>query len=45
MNTLDEPAASAWSHGKLLEPEIAHIRLIEGARLNKMRKSMLYKKL
>ena len=30
-----EPAASAWSHGKLFGSEIAHIRLIEGARLNR----------
>ena len=38
------PAASAWSHGKLLGPEIAHTRLIERARQNRMRKSVPCKK-
>ena len=31
-NTLDEPAASAWSHGKLLGPEIPLTRLTERAK-------------
>jgi hypothetical protein len=34
-NTLDEPAASAWSHGKLLGPEIARTRLIAKVKQNR----------
>jgi len=36
---LDEPAALAWSHGKLLGLETDHTRLIEKARQNKMKKN------
>jgi len=41
---MDEPVASAWSHGKLLGPEIALTRLIERARQNRKRNSLPYKK-
>ena len=36
-NTLVEPAASAWSHGKLLGPEIPLTRLTERADPNRKR--------
>ena len=41
---LDEPAASAWSHGKLLGPEIPLTRLTERAKPNRKRNSVPYKK-
>ena len=43
-NTLDEPAASAWFHGKLLGPEISLTRLTERAKPNRKRNFMPYKK-
>ena len=43
-NTLDEPAASAWSHGKLLGPEISLTRLTERAKPNRKRNFVSCKK-
>ena len=41
---MDEPAASAWSHGKLLGPEIPLTRLTERVKPNKKRNFVPYKK-